>query len=186
MGKFPGLAVRKTALRSNGGNLLDMAVAMLETDTMDAHDYPDRDDKPPGDASCFGIFKQNWGLIRTSGAMPSVPGPPLPGKPLPGLDKIDWPRGRELNDDLKLDVDVLHASQTQLGLNKWFAAHRQGERGRKAFEAAARGSTTAEQRGFLSDIADYQNAVEWILDQLTHDPALQTDDRKVFVQVPAV
>jgi outer membrane protein OmpA-like peptidoglycan-associated protein len=185
-GTFPGLGARKSALRSNGGNLLDMAVAMLETETMDAHEYPDRDNKPPGDAACFGIFKQNWGLIRTSGAMPALSGPPLPGQLRPGLAEADWPRGRQLNDDLTLDVAVLHGSQAQLGLNKWFAGHRWGSTGLTAFDAAARGSTTAAQRGVLSDIADYQGAVEWIRDQLVHDPALQADDRKVFVRVPAV
>ena len=181
-GTFPGLGARKSALTGNGGNPLDMAVAMLETDTMDAHPSPQYPwgDAKENDAACFGIFKQNWGLIRTSGAMRALPGR------RPGLDEIDWLRGKELNDDLELDVDVLHASQNSFGLNKWFAAHRWGKTGQKAFEAAARGSTTAAQRGTLSDIADYQNAVEWILDQLTHDPALQTDDRKVFVQVPAV
>lgn len=185
-GTFPGLGARKSALRSNGGNLLDLAVAMLETETMDAHEYPDRDSKPPGDAACFGIFKQNWGLIRTSGAMPGIPGPTLPGQPPLGLAPADWARGRDLNGDLKLDVDVLHASQSQLGLSQWFAAHRWGSSGQAAFQAAARGPTTAAQRGLLSDIADYQAAVEWIRDQLVRDPALQTDDRKVFVRVPAV
>src|SRR5580658_8909947 len=62
-GTFGGLAARKSALVTSGGNLLDLAVAMLETETMDAHEYPDKDDKPQGDAACFGIFKQNWGLI---------------------------------------------------------------------------------------------------------------------------
>ncbi len=185
-GTFPGLGARKRALMSNGGNLLDMAVAMLETETMDAHEYPDRDSKPPGDAACFGIFKQNWGLIRTSGAMPAIPGPPLPGQPRPGLAAADWARGRQLNDDLNLDVDVLRGSQAELGMSQWFAAHRWGSTGQTAFRAAASGTATAAQRGTLSDIAGYQGAVEWIRDQLLRDPALQTDDRKVFVRVPAV
>ncbi len=183
-GTFPGLGARKRVLTSAGGNLLDMAVAMLETDKM-LPDYTFGDDKQE-DAACFGIFKQNWHYIRTSGAMPQDPGRPRHGRSLPGLDLVDWDRGELLNLDPGLDVKVLHASQAQLGLNGWFAAHRQGETGLEAFRAAARGSTTAAKRGTLSDIATYQNAVEWIRDQLTRDPALQTDDRKVFVQVPAV
>jgi outer membrane protein OmpA-like peptidoglycan-associated protein len=181
-GTFPGLGARKSALRSNGGNLLDLAIAMLETETMDAHPNPNYPwgDAKQGDAACWGIFRQNWGLIRTSGAMRALSGP------RPGLDEIDWPRGQELNDDLKLDVDVLHASQAKLGLNQWFAGHRQGGSGLTAFKAAATGFTNAEQRGQLGDIADYQNAVEWIMDRLKRDPALQTDDRKAFVQVPAI
>lgn len=185
-GTFPGLGARKSALMSNGGKLLDMAVAMLESETMDAHRYPDRDNKPPGDAACFGIFKQHWGLIRTSGAMPPFPRPPFPGQPRPGLATADWPQGRQLNDDLTLDVDVLHASQARLGLSQWFAGHRWGSTGLIAFQAAASGSTTPAQRGILSDIANYQSAVEWIRDQMVRDPALQVDDRKAFVRVPAL
>lgn len=181
-GTFPGLGVRKQALTTSGGTLLDMAVAMLETEHMDASDYPLGDGKIE-DAANFGIFKQNWHYIRTSGAMPEIPSPIMSGL---GLSKADWMRGVALNTDLALDVRVLHASQAKLGLGQWFAAHRWGETGQLAFQAAANGPTTAAQRATLSDIANYQNAVEWIRDQLTVDPALQTDDRKVFVQVPAV
>lgn len=184
-GTYPGLHARKALLMGAGGTLLDMAVAMLETETMTA-DYPDRDGKPPGDSACFGIFKQNWHYIRTSGAMPPLVGPPAPGRPLPGLEEADWQRGRDLNTDLSLDVRVLRASQATLGLNRWFAAHRWGETGQLAFEAASRGRTTAGHRATLSDVANYQNAVEWIRDQLVRDRTLQTDDRKVFVQVPPV
>jgi hypothetical protein len=177
-GTFGGLAARKSALVTSGGNLLDLAVAMLETETMDAHEYPDKDDKPQGDAACFGIFKQNWGLIRRSGAMPADAGP--------ADADADWARGRQLNDDLKLDVDVLHGSQAQLGLSQWFAGHRWGATGLTAFSAAADGVATSAQRGILSDIAGYQSAVEWIADRLVSDPALCSDDSKVFVRVPAV
>lgn len=181
-GTSPGLGARKQALMTAGGNLLDMAVAMLETEHMDAGDYPFGDGKTL-DAANFGIFKQNWHYIRTSGAMPAQPSPIASGL---GLSRADWPRGAALNVDLALDVRVLHASQSQLGLGQWFAAHRWGETGQLAFAAAAGGAPTAAQRATLSDIGNYQNAVEWIRGQLVRDPTLQRDDRKVFVQVPAV
>src|SRR5690348_2425154 len=60
----PGLGARKQAVLSNGGNVLDLAVAMLETETMQA-DYRYGDGKK-GDAANFGIFKQNWFMLRTS------------------------------------------------------------------------------------------------------------------------
>jgi Glycosyl hydrolase family 134 len=189
-GTAPGLPARKAALRAGGGTLLDLAVAMLETEHMDpSADYPFGDGKTE-DAANFGIFKQNWHYIRTSGAMPPRATPvPLPNPVMTGtgLDKADWLRGAQLNEDLDLDVRVLHASQASLGLNQWFAAHRQGETGQLAFQAAASGGpTTAAHRATLSDVANYQSAVEWIVRQLASDPAVQTDDRKVFVQVPPV
>ena len=177
---FPGLDARKQALVSSGGHPLDLAVAMLETEHMDAADHPFGDGKTL-DAANFGIFKQNWHFIRKSGAMPRVP--TMRGG---GLRVADWLRGSALNTNLALDVRVLHASQASLGLDQWFAAHRWGETGQRAFQAAASGRTTAAQRATLSDIGNYRDAVEWILAELVRDPVLQTDDRKVFVQVPAV
>ena len=176
-----GLASRKAALLAAGGTLLDMAVAMLETGAMQV-DYSFGDGKT-GDAANFGIFKQNWQDIRLSGAMPpSGPG----GK---GLAEADWAsRGPELNSNLSLDVNVLHASQKRLGINAWLAAHRQGQSGLDAFKAAAahmRPSTPTEL-GLLSDIDNYVTGVRWIEEQLKLDAALQTDDRKAWVEVPAV
>src|SRR5689334_2862118 len=51
----PGLGARKQAVLSNGGNVLDLAVAMLETETMRASSYAYGDGKK-GDAANFGIF----------------------------------------------------------------------------------------------------------------------------------
>src|SRR5262249_43202264 len=125
--------------------------------------------------------------IRTSTAMPpSPPSSSTPSTSAAGLGKSDWMRGAALNTDLDLDVRVLHASQATLGLDRWFAAHRQGESGELAFLAAASRSVSAAERATLSDIANYRNAVEWIHGQLLAHPILKTDDQKVFVQVPAV
>ena len=57
-----GLGTRKQAVTAAGGTTLDMAIAMLETDTMTAN-YAYGDNKS-GDSANFGIMKQNWGMLR--------------------------------------------------------------------------------------------------------------------------
>lgn len=77
-----GLGTRKKAILTAGGNTLDLAIAMLETDDMKT-DYPfgayppmtcvnslalnakaATGDKKSGDSANFGVFKQNWRMIR--------------------------------------------------------------------------------------------------------------------------
>ncbi|TCO45279.1 hypothetical protein [Actinocrispum wychmicini] len=181
----PGLSARKAeVLRAAGGSLLTLAIAMLETDNMRPN-YPFGDDKVR-DSACFGIFKQNWYFIRTSGAMPDARNVSTASSSGLGLSEADWERGRELNNSLELDVSVLYRSQAQLGINGWFSAHRWGTSGRDAYLAAVNRTTTEEQRGLLSDIATYESAVRWLQHQLEVDPTLRTDDRRFFVRVPAV
>jgi hypothetical protein len=57
-----GLGARKQAVTAAGGTTLDMAIAMLETDTMTTT-YTYGDGKS-GDSANFGIMKQNWGMLR--------------------------------------------------------------------------------------------------------------------------
>jgi hypothetical protein len=63
-GSYPvsGLGARKKAVTAAGGTTLDMAIAMLETDTMTTG-YTYGDGKT-GDSTNFGIMKQNWGMLR--------------------------------------------------------------------------------------------------------------------------
>ena len=75
--KYPvdGLSKRKEALLAASGDLLDLAVAMQEIETMRASphkDYPYGDCKD-GDAANFGIFRQNWWMIRKCGALKPRP-----------------------------------------------------------------------------------------------------------------
>ena len=60
-----GLGSRKQQVLGAGASVLDLAVAMLETDTMQTSDYSYGDGKT-GDSANFGIFKQNWYMLRTS------------------------------------------------------------------------------------------------------------------------
>lgn len=57
-----GLGSRKQQVLNAGGNSLDLAIAMLETDNMNTN-YVYGDGKTQ-DAANFGIFKQNWGMLR--------------------------------------------------------------------------------------------------------------------------
>jgi hypothetical protein len=166
--QVPGLGARKRALQDLGGTVLDLAVALLETREMVA-DYPFGDVDPCGcpkidDAANFGIFKQNWLMIRSSWA------------PYAHLGPRDYRTGAALNDDLALDVQVLHASQQHFasqqhsGSNRlWFAGHRNG--------------ATGLAKPFTGDIRRYREAVEWIQEQLNADPRYLTDDTRFWVNV---
>jgi hypothetical protein len=154
----PGLGARKQLILATGGNVLDLAVAMLETREMLAN-YPLGDVYPngapkTGDAANFGIFKQNWLMIRTSMSQYAA------------LGAADYLRGQALNHALRLDIDTLHASQTHHGLAaRWWAGHRNGATGLAA--------------GTLSkDIHHYRDAVFWIRSQLSLAPANLTNDTR--------
>jgi hypothetical protein len=154
----PGLALRKQQLLAAGGNSLDMAVAMLETDTMTAQ-YPYGDGKRD-DAANFGIFKQNWYMIRRSDPA------------FRGATSGDYALGAALNHDLARDVAVLHEAQRRWPLEIWFAGHRNGH--------------TGLQQPDTPDVIRYRDAVYWIRSQLDADPAHLTDDIRFWVDVPAI
>ena len=153
-----GLGARKQEVLAAGGSVLDLAVAMLESDGLRA-DYPYGDGKP-GDAANFGIFKQNWQMLRESCDRFAGQGPDAAGS------------GALLNGDLGQDVSCLHQSQQHYGLDAWFAGHRNGASGLADPDTA--------------DIAAYRTAVYWIRDQLAADPANLGNDTRFWVSVPAI
>lgn len=57
-----GLGQRKQQVTAAGANSFNLAIAMLETEKMDTN-YAYGDNKQ-NDAANFGIFKQNWGMLR--------------------------------------------------------------------------------------------------------------------------
>ncbi|GAA1790200.1 hypothetical protein GCM10009682_10300 [Luedemannella flava] len=153
-----GLGNRKTQVRNAGGNVLDLAVAMLETDTMRAN-YAYGDNKS-GDAANFGIFKQNWLMIRTACSQ------------FRGQSASQYNNGAALNSNLSADVSCLHQSQSYYGTNTWFAGHRNGSSG------LGNPNTT--------DINNYRTAVYWIRDQLNRSSANLSNDIRFWVSVPAI
>jgi hypothetical protein len=153
-----GLGKRKKALLKEGGTVLDMAVAMLETENMRAN-YVYGDGKKL-DSANFGIFKQNWMMIRAS----------YPGYAQYGA--ADYDIGAALNGDLHLDVAILHLSQAHYGLDTWFAGHRNGASGLRTPNTP--------------DITAYRTAVYWIRDQLNGRDQYRSDDTRFWVQVHAI
>jgi hypothetical protein len=151
-----GLGSRKQAILNNGGNTLDMAIAMEETENMQAT-YAYGDGKS-GDAANFGIFKQNWYMLRTSVPQYEPYGPSA------------WNAGAALNNNLNWDIQCLHDGQNHYGLYNWFAGHRDGPTG------LSNPNTT--------DINNYRNAIYWIQSQINNGH--QTDNVRFWVNIPAI
>jgi hypothetical protein len=152
-----GLGASKQAILNNGGNTLDMAVAMLETDTMQASSYAYGDNKTY-DSANFGIFKQNWYMLRMS---------------IPQYESYrsnNYNTGATLNSNLSWDISCLHTSQNHYGRDIWFAGHRNGQSG------LSNPNTT--------DINNYKNGVYWIQSQI--DSGHQTDDTRFWANIPAI
>lgn len=70
-----------------------------------------------GDAANFGIFKQNWYMIRAACSRFS------------GQSASQYNNGAALNSDLNADIECRHASQNYYGYDRWFAGHRNGQSG---------------------------------------------------------
>ncbi|KAF8655506.1 hypothetical protein AX16_003035 [Volvariella volvacea WC 439] len=154
-----GLGNRKRQLISCGAQPLDMAIAMLETERMTT-DYTYGDGKTY-DSANFGVFKQNWGMLRQSTSR------------YRGKSQNDWNQGAELNSNLCLDIQLRKESQAYFGETLWFAGHRNGASG------LANPNT--------ADIQRYKDAIYWIRDQLTqNNSAGMTSDVRYWVNVPAI
>ncbi|KAF9287627.1 hypothetical protein BGZ68_001548 [Mortierella alpina] len=159
-GSYPvqGLGSRKQEVLKSGGNTLYLAVAMLETEKMDTkYDYGDR---KSGDAGNFGIFKQNWLMIRQSVPEYKKYGP------------AEWNAGAALNSNLNWDIKVMKAAQKKWGINRWFAGHRNGE--------------TGLNNPDTPDIRRYRDAIYWIKGQIDSDPKYRSDDTRFWVDVTPI
>ena len=153
-----GLGSRKQQVLDAGASVLDLAVAMLETDTMQAN-YTYGDGKT-GDAANFGIFKQNWYMFRTSCSYFS------------GQTASQYNNGAVLNSNLGEDVSCINQSQSHYGLTLWFAGQRDGQSG------LSNPNQTV--------ITEYEVAVEWIESQLNSSSSNLSNDTRFWVSVPAI
>ena len=153
-----GLGARKQQVRNAGGNALDLATAMLETDNMGTN-YAYGDNKRD-DAANFGIFKQNWGMLRVACSR------------FRGQSTAQWNNGAVLNSNLSADIQCLHESQSYYGVDRWFAGHRNGSSG------LANPNT--------ADINRYRTAVYWIRDRINSNSANLSNDVRYWVNVPAI
>ncbi|QKX60968.1 uncharacterized protein TRUGW13939_08114 [Talaromyces rugulosus] len=153
-----GLGSRKQAVLDVGGTTRDLAIAMLETKTMTT-DYTYGDGKT-GDGTNFGIFKQNWYMLRTSASE-------FLGETVGQVDD-----GAILNSDLGKDVQARHDGEEHYGYDVWFSGHRDGQSGVEDPDTA--------------DITGYKDAVAWIQEQIESDTKFQTDDTRFWVDVQAI
>lgn len=154
-----GLGARKQQVLGAGASVLDLAVAMLETDTMQASSYPYGDGKT-GDSANFGIFKQNWYMLRTSCSQ------------FEGQSSSQYNNGSVLNSNLGEDVSCINQSQNHYGLTEWFAGQRDGQSG----------LSDPDQ----SVITEYVAGVDWIEAQLNSSSANLSNDTRFWVDVPAI
>ncbi|CBF71552.1 predicted protein [Aspergillus nidulans FGSC A4] len=173
-----GLGQRKQAILDAGGNTLDLAIAMLETSPgIDQFsegmttDYVYGDAKTR-DAANFGLFKQNWGLLRVCADRAGFVGQSeddffgLASKIYP-LTQVSVP-----SSDVYADVASRWDCQEHYGEQKWFAGHRNGESGLN--------------NPNTQDINNYKNAVYWIKEQIDSNPAHKSDDTRFWVDVVAI
>jgi hypothetical protein len=154
-----GLGARKQQVLQAGASVLDLAVAMLETDTMEASSYPYGDSKT-GDSANFGIFKQNWYMLRTSCGQ------------FEGQTASEYNDGAVLNSNLSEDVSCINQSQSHYGISQWFAGQRDGQSG-------------LSDPG-QSVITEYETAVYWIEAQLNSSSANLSNNTRFWVDVPAI
>ncbi|CAG8891835.1 unnamed protein product [Penicillium egyptiacum] len=153
-----GLGARKQELVAAGGNTRDLAIAMLETNDMTT-DYKYGDGKT-GDGTNFGVFKQNWFILRHSASE------------FLGQTVADVDNGAILNSDLGKDIQARHEGEKHYGYETWFSGHRNGESGIK--------------NPGTDDINAYIDAIAWIQQQIESDEKYQSDDTRFWVDVQAI
>ncbi|KAE8353292.1 hypothetical protein BDV28DRAFT_111103 [Aspergillus coremiiformis] len=156
-----GLGERKKAILNAGGNTLDIAIAMLEIEDMNPAHYPYGDAKTL-DAANFGMFKQNWGLLRECATRYGFK----------GKSEAQWNDGAVLNTNVFADVASRWDCQNYYGYDKWFAGHRNGASGLA--------------NPYTADIATYKNAVQWIQQQIDGNSNYKYDDTRFWVSVVAI
>ncbi|KAE8382474.1 hypothetical protein BDV26DRAFT_278037 [Aspergillus bertholletiae] len=153
-----GLGSRKQQVTGAGGSTMDLAIAMLETKNMGT-DYPYGDGKT-GDSTNFGIFKQNWYMLRNSASE------------FLGQSVADVSNGAILNSDLGKDIKARHDGENKFGFDVWFAGHRNGQSG--------------VENPNTDDIKRYRDAVQWIKSQIESDKKYESDDTRFWVDVTAI
>ncbi|KAH7082493.1 hypothetical protein FB567DRAFT_475021 [Paraphoma chrysanthemicola] len=150
-----GLGQRKRQVTAAGANSFNLAIAMLETERMDTN-YAYGDNKQ-NDSANFGIFKQNWGLLRECCSR------------FKGQAQSQWNNGAVLNSNLNADVQCLNECQSYYGRDRWLAGHRNGATG------LANPNT--------QDIRNYINGVSYIDNQLRTQPNGLTNDVRYWIYV---
>ncbi|KAF4547812.1 Hypothetical protein D9617_35g089630 [Elsinoe fawcettii] len=150
-----GLGSRKQQVTAAGADSFNLAIAMLESERMST-DYTYGDGKTQ-DSANFGIFKQNWGMLRVCCSR------------FKAQAQASWNNGAILNSNLNADVQCLEECQGYYGRDRWLAGHRNGATG------LANPNT--------QDIQNYINGVKYIQTQLTTQPNGLTNDVRYWIYV---
>ncbi|RPA79188.1 hypothetical protein BJ508DRAFT_363378 [Ascobolus immersus RN42] len=148
-----GLGSRKRQILNSGGGTWELAIAMMETERMST-DYAYGDNKQ-NDAANFGIFKQNWGMLRVC------------CNKFKGQSQSSWNNGNVLNNDLTADIKCRQECQNYYGADKWWAGHRNGASGLN--------------NPYTADINLYKSAASWTHSQIVNGHT--TDDWRFWVDV---
>ncbi|CAG8899228.1 unnamed protein product [Penicillium egyptiacum] len=178
----PGIGSRKQAILNAGGNTLDIAIAMLETKTLTT-DYVYGDTKTE-DAANFGLFKQNWGMLRVCATRYGLAGQP----------RSSWNNGALLNTNIYADVASRWDCQNYYGTDLWFAGHRFGSSGLEnpntedinsmPFSHTRRLILPCRRSNALC--IEYKSAVYWIQQQIDSNSVYKSDDTRFWVDVTAI
>jgi hypothetical protein len=145
-------------------------------------------DGKTGDAANFGLFKQNWGMLRVCASRAGFAGqaasswnngakvkyvthlissPLAPHHIFPG--HLAYNR---YSSDIYADVAARWDCQNYYGYDKWFAGHRNGASGLS--------------NPYTQDISNYKTAVQWIQSQVDSDAKYKSDDTRFWVDVVAI
>lgn len=141
-------------------------------------------DNKQDDSSNFGIYKQNWGMLRECASSAGFVGKSTAewndGALLKYVNRSTGQyivtKGNDTNGDdsgdLYLDVVSRHECQGYYGFDIWFAGHRNGASG------------IADPN--TPDIQRYRSAVEWIQERIDSDPVYLSDDTRFWVDVTPI
>ncbi|KAI9653127.1 MAG: hypothetical protein M1831_006211 [Alyxoria varia] len=110
-----GCSARKQELVGKGANAKDIAIGLLEMGSLLDASYTYGDGKS-SDAANFGLFKNNWFMIRTACSQFS------------GQSAEDYNNGAVLNDDDAAAIKCQHEQMDKYG-DAWMAGQRYGPSG---------------------------------------------------------
>lgn len=170
----------KTAIKDSGGGTLALAIAMLETDTLEATypfgDVDDFGDPKEDDAANFGVFKMNWLMIRQC----PLAAPLIGGRPPSSC----WRQvGARINSDVRLATKLLVeamgiwsvAIPTAPVKNNFWAGHRRGAQGLYNLPGVN-----------WTDIGNYVRAIQTIEAQCVADKTVWTSKIRYWVYVDPI
>jgi len=148
----------KKSVLAAGGSVTEMAIGMLETDTMDS-DYTYGDGKT-GDSANFGFMKNNWYMYRTAVSN------------FKGQSASQYNNGAVANGNYGDDINFCNQCINYFGWTSFWEVQRGGQ---------------SRIGDWNADTAEYYNAVNWIQGQINSNYSLYTtNETRFWADVPAI